>query len=220
MMRCIFMFGISASLSVAAIAAHASGPVCGSGSNADICFASIDQSQKLKPEQRERLALVGTQSVDIISLPAFESELTAFYKAHGNSGPHRDYWKDFDPKTAIAKSRASFDGLHIETIGGLRGWLSANFGKNLAYEGGTRPDGSRDILLNRFRLNRSTAGLVGTYVHEAAHKAGYSHRPSVNEDQKCEPPYVMGQIAQKLADPVAWLETVKTKNVCRFFKGI
>lgn len=206
-------------IAAAAFAAPATGPVCGTGANAFICFASIDQPGKVKPELRERLAAAGTRAIDIISTPDFERELAAFYLTHGNDGPHSEYWQGFDPKAATANARSNFNGLHIETVGGLRAWFSANFMSNLAYEGGTRADGSRDILLNRNRLNRPLAGLVGTYVHEAAHKAGYSHRGKQSEDQKCEPPYVMGQIAEKLADPAAWAADTKKVGVCRFLKG-
>lgn len=38
--------------------------------------------------------------------------------------------------------------------------------------------------------------LFGTCVHEAVHKAGYSHRGDQNDDNKCEPPYVRGEIAK------------------------
>lgn len=220
-MRSALLFAVfaSGSFAVATIAAPVGAPICGTAGNASICFASIDHTGKLKPAQRERLAAAGSRAIDIISSPEFEHELTAFYVAHGNDGPHRSYWQGFDPKAATAKAKASFDGLHIETVGGLRGWFSATFLGNLAYEGGTRADGSRDVLLNRTRLNRPAASLIGTYVHEAAHKAGYSHRPNQSADQKCEPPYVMGQIAEKLADPAAWAADLKMIGVCRFLKG-
>lgn len=193
--------------------------VCGTGENATICFASVDQSGRLTPVQRARLGEVGTRAVDIISSPEFERELTAFHAAHANTGEHARYWRDFNPRAAVADARSSFDGLHIETIGGLRAWFSANVMDNVAYEGSTRPDGSRDILLNRFRLNRPLSALIGTYVHEASHKAGYSHRAKQDENQKCEPPYVMGQIAQKLADPDGWADYIQTSDACRFWRA-
>ena len=220
-MRAFVMSGMLSFVIMAAatFAAPATGPVCGTGDNAGICFASIDQLGKVKPEMRARLAAAGTSAIDIIGTPEFERELTAFFQAHGDDGAHREYWRDFDPKDATANTRSNFNGLHIETIGGLRAWISANFMDNLAYEGGTRDDGTRDILLNRNRLDRPLPGLVGTYVHEAAHKAGFSHRPNQSEDQKCEPPYVMGQIAEKLADPKRWAASLSRSGACRFLKG-
>lgn len=199
-------------------------PVCGTGANAGICFASIDKRGKVTPEQRARLAEVGTRAIDIVSTPEFEQELTAFYQAYdwrSRDAKHRRYWEVFDPKTAAASIRLSFAGLHIETKGGIGAWFAANnpYIGNLAYEGRDRPGGYREILLNRNRLDRPLSGLVATYVHEAAHKAGYSHRDSQNEDQKCEPPYVMGQIAQKLADPNGWPDFGKSANACRFWRG-
>ena len=93
------------------------------------------------------------------------------------------------------------------------------FGGNLAYEGSTdKRTGERYIMLNRYRLDRPLNALVATYVHEAAHKAGYSHRPGQTRDQKCEPPYVMGQLARKLAEPDKWASFVAGKNACRFWR--
>ncbi|MCO4092873.1 MAG: hypothetical protein HEQ34_13115 [Sphingorhabdus sp.] len=204
------------SLALATATPSETEPVCGGGVNSSICFASIDVANKVTPKLRKRLALAGSDAINIVSSPEFERELNAFHAAHSNSGPHREYWRDFDPKRAVIDTRANFDGLHIETVGGVRAWFSSTFLGNLAYEGSTRLDGSREILLNRNRLDRPTASLVGTYVHEAAHKAGYSHRQKQTKDQKCEPPYVMGQIASKLADPVGWSLDRSKSDACRF----
>lgn len=217
-------FALSA-MFCAGVAEATDSPVCGTGANADICFASIDKRGKVKPEQRARLADVGTRAIDVVSTPEFERELIAFYQAYdwrSHGAEHRGYWETFDPKAAAASTRLSFAGLHIETKGGIGAWFSANnpLIGNLAYEGQDRPDGYREILLNRNRLDRPLSGLIATYVHEAAHKAGYSHRSAQNEDQKCEPPYVMGQIAQKLADPSGWADFAKSANACRYWRVI
>jgi hypothetical protein len=198
-------------------------PVCGTGSNASTCFASIDQSGKTMPDQRQRLNEAGTRTIDIISSPDFERELASFYAAYNprtRDAEHQRYWQGFAPDAATKATRDGINGLHVETIGGLRAWFSARFSGNLAYEGSTRPDGTREFLLNRNRLDRPVADLVATYVHEAAHKAGYSHRDKQNSDQKCEPPYVMGQIAEKLADPAGWSAKLDSVNVCPFFKQL
>jgi len=220
-MRRIFaLAGLAvAGYAVAAIAVPA--PVCGTGSNATTCFASIDQSGKATAIQRQRLNEAGTRTIDIISSPDFERELVSFYAAYNpraRDAEHQRYWQDFSPEAATKATRDAINGLHVETIGGLRAWFSARFSGNLAYEGSTRPDGSRELLLNRSRLDRPVADLVATYVHEAAHKAGYGHRDSQNSDQKCEPPYVMGQIAEKLADPAGWPAKFNSANFCPFFK--
>ena len=116
---------------------------------------------------------------------------------------------------------AAFAGLHIDTRGGTRARLAARFGDNLAYEGSTdRRTGERFIALNRYRLDRPLGGLVATYVHEAAHKAGYSHRSRQTPDQKCEPPYVMAQLARKLAEPDSWQNFVEGRNACRFWRDM
>lgn len=39
-------------------------------------------------------------------------------------------------------------------------------------------------------------------------------------DQKCEPPYVMGQLAEKLAAPESWDSYLETGNACRFWRRL
>ena len=194
--------------------------LCGSGANASICFASVDRAGKVSAEKRAKLAAAAPVAIDLVSSPQFVAELAAFHAAMpadwvaGNR-----YWQGFDAAQATAATRMAFAGLHIDTIGGLRARFSSTFAGNLAYEG-TANDrtGERNILLNRYRLNRSIGALVNTYVHEAAHKGGFSHRGDQTEDQKCEPPYVMGQLAQKLAEPDKWSSFVAGKNACRFWR--
>lgn len=194
--------------------------LCGSGKNASICFASVDRAGKLSAEERFKLAAAAPVAIDIVSSPRFAAELTLFH----DTLPVRwvkanRYWRGFDPKKATSAIRDAFSGLHIDTRGGIKARESAAFGGNLAYEGSTnKRTGERFILLNRYRLERSTAGLVSTYVHEAAHKAGYSHRGGQTRDQKCEPPYAMAQLARKLAEPGKWASFVASKNACRFWR--
>lgn len=194
--------------------------LCGSGRNAAICFASVDRAGKLSPEERIRLAAAAPVAINVVSSPEFVAELAAFHAAlpkrfvKGNR-----YWRGFDAQKATAAIRRAFAGLHIDTRGGAKARLNGMFSGNLAYEGSTDSrTGERFIMLNRYRLDRPQEALVGTYVHEAAHKAGYSHRPGQTRDQKCEPPYVMGQLARKLAEPDRWAAFVATKNACRFWR--
>lgn len=201
-------------------AVAATGSLCGTGRNAAICFASVDRGGKLSPDERAKLIAAAPIAIDIVSSPQFAAELAAFQAAlparwlKGNR-----YWRGFDPVEAPKAIRAAFAGLHIDTRGGIRARRSAAFGGNLAYEGSTdKRTGERFIALNRYRLDRPVGGLVSTYVHEAAHKAGYSHRAGQTPDQKCEPPYVMGQIARKLADPGKWASFAASKNACRFWR--
>ncbi len=209
------MLGGGASLAMAA-----TGSLCGTGKNASICFASVDRGGKLSADERAKLAAAAPAAIDIVSSRQFAAELAAFHAAlpprwvKGNR-----YWRGFDPAEAPKVIRAAFSGLHIDTRGGLRARRSAAFGGNLAYEGSTDTrTGERFILLNRYRLDRPLAGLVSTYVHEAAHKGGYSHRAGQTRDQKCEPPYVMAQLARKLAEPAKWASFVAGKNACRFWR--
>jgi len=125
-------------VALGATASQPLAPVCGTGDNASICLASVDVKRKVKPELRPRLADAGTRAIDIINSPAFEAELKAFharYDANARDTEHARHWRDFDPTKAIAQTRASFDGLHVVTIGGLRALFSATFAGNLAYEG-------------------------------------------------------------------------------------
>ncbi len=176
---------------------------------------------KLSPAERAKLIAAAPVAIDIVSSRQFAAELAAFHAAlpprwvKGNR-----YWRGFDPVAAPKAFRAAFAGLHIDTRGGERARKSAAFGGNLAYEGSTdKRTGERFILLNRYRLDRPMGGLVSTYVHEAAHKGGYSHRGGQTRDQKCEPPYVMAQLARKLAEPGKWASFVAGKNACRFWQG-
>jgi hypothetical protein len=202
------------------VANAATGPLCGTGKNAAICFASVDRDGKLSSVERAKLAAAAPVAIDIVSSRQFSAELAAFHAAlpprwvKGNR-----YWRGFDPAEAPKAIRAAFSGLHIDTRGGLRARRSAAFGGNLAYEGSTdRRTGERFIMLNRYRLDRPLGGLVSTYVHEAAHKGGYSHRGGQTPDQKCEPPYVMAQLARKLAEPDEWASFAASKNACRFWR--
>jgi hypothetical protein len=224
MRRHLFALAGAALLALANSAAAADKPspgrLCGSGKNAAICFASVDRGGKLSTEDRDKLVAAAPVAIDIVSSRRFAAELAAFHAAlpkrwvKGNR-----YWRGFDPAEATAAIRAAFAGLHIDTRGGAKARWSSEFSGNLAYEGSTDPrTGERSIMLNRYRLDRPLDALVATYVHEAAHKAGYSHRPGQTRDQKCEPPYVMGQLARKLAEPDKWASFVAGKNACRFWR--
>jgi hypothetical protein len=196
--------------------------LCGTGRHATVCFASVDRAGKLSREQRARLVAAAPVAIDIVSSPEFAAELAALHAALPRDWVARNrYWRDFDPDFAIAATRSSFAGLHIDTVGGVRARLAARFRGNLAYEGSADPrTGARNIRLNRYRLDRPLGALVNTYVHEAAHKGGYSHRGKQGKDQKCEPPYVMGQLAQKLAEPDKWDAFAATRNACRFWSRL
>jgi hypothetical protein len=196
--------------------------LCGTGANAAVCFASIDRSGKLSPAERAQLRAAAPVAIDVVSSRRFARELAAFHAALPRRWRDNNrYWRGFDPVEAPKAIRAAFAGLHIDTRGGARARADARFGGNLAYEGSTdRRTGERFILLNRYRLDRPLGGLVGTYVHEAAHKAGYSHRPGQTADQKCEPPYVMAQLARKLADPDSWASYAASRNACRFWREV
>lgn len=206
-------------LGAAALASAQGGSLCGTGRNAAVCFASVDRSGKLSPGQRAQLAAAAPIAIDIVGSRRFARELAAFHAALPAHWVERNrYWRDFDPVGAPKTITAAFAGLHIDTRGGARARIDARFGGNLAYEGSTDPrTGERFILLNRYRVDRPLGGLVATYVHEAAHKAGYSHRAGQSPDQKCEPPYVMAQLARKLAEPESWPEFVAGRNACRFW---
>ena len=196
-------------------------PACGSGVNGAICMGSIDRTRRLTPAQRARLSQVGRLAIDVISSPEFLSELEAFHRSYdwrSRGDEHRAFWATFDPSVAVQQTRNSFSGLRVDTKGGAGGWLGATFAGNLAYEGSDLPDGTREFLLNRNRLDRPTSQLAATYVHEASHKAGLSHRKPQNGLQKCEPPYVMGQIVIKLTDPAEWTRFVRTSNVCSHWR--
>lgn len=221
-----WFFAALASMAVLACAvpwaSAATGPLCGTGRNAAICFASVDPGGKLSPEQRAQLAAAAPVAIDVVSSCRFARELAAFHAALPARWVERNrFWRGFDPEAAPQAIRAAFAGLHIDTRGGARAQASARFGGNLAYEGSTDGrTGERFILLNRYRLDRPLGGLVATYVHEAAHKAGYSHRAGQTPDQKCEPPYVMAQLARKLAEPDSWANFVAGKNACRFWRDM
>jgi hypothetical protein len=196
--------------------------LCGTGRNASVCFTSVDRAGKISREQRARLVAAAPVAIDIVSSRAFAAELKAFHAALPDEWVATNrYWRNFDPADAIAATRSSFAGLHIDTVGGMRARFAARFSGNLAYEGSADPrTGERNIRLNRYRLDRPLGALVNTYVHEAAHKGGYSHRSKQGEDQKCEPPYVMGQLVQKLAEPDKWAAFAATRNACRFWSRL
>lgn len=190
--------------------------VCGTGEHASVCFASIDERGKLDADELDLLRRAGTGAIDTLFSDAFASELARIASDPGD-GPHKHYWQGFDVESAIANTRSAFNGLHVETYGGFWGLLIGEFADNLAKEGKVRADGTRQIELNRTRLNRSAASIAATYVHEAAHQAGYSHRKAHDKNQICEPPYVMGQIVWKIMDEGGFQSAKADGFVCRLY---
>ena len=202
-------------LPLSATNAQTNNIACGNGENASVCFSSIDERKKVQPAVRTQLTAAATASIDIAHSEAFETEVKKFYENHAQSGAHSRRWEGFEPEQAVKDIQTQLNGLNVITYGGIRGWFLLKIWNNLAFDGGDDP--SAPIRLNRAAFPRTVAEIGNTYIHEAAHRAGWSHQRDQNLDQRCEPPYVLGQIAEKLIDPVAW-QKVKAASKCRLLE--
>jgi hypothetical protein len=159
-----------------------------------VSFASSKIPCKKVTEYEEAVKL----SVNAIYSEAFEIELENYIKDSIGSGPHAIAWKNIVAKDVVKKMRTQINGEFIETYGGPIGWFRYVFYHNIAYDG--TADGP--ILLNRIPLKHLNGpSIANTIAHETAHRIGLTH-PHSNADLKIaykEPPYIIGDIIEKLA---------------------
>lgn len=159
-----------------------------------ISFAESEIPCKKEEDFRKAVEL----TIRSIYSAEFERQLTNYVRDSLGTGPHVQSWLDVEAKTIVMKMRDQLEGTSAETYGGLKGlWLNLFFG-NVAYDGIE----NGPILLNRIPLkHRSPSDIANTIAHEVAHRIGLAHPHSDKDFEiaKLEPPYVIGNMIEKIA---------------------
>lgn len=141
--------------------------------------------------------LAASLAVDVIFSEELIEQLDQFMASNLNEGLHIDAWEGHTAKSIVESLRSTIGGTYAETYGGISGLFLFLVYGNIAYDGTL--DGP--IRLNRWPLkNRTVAQIANTIAHEVAHRAGYTHPNSSSslEVANFEPPYVIGNIVEKL----------------------
>ncbi len=177
------------------------------------CIGKLDV-----PADRLQLFLDGSRiAIDIVYSPEFEAALRQHVACLPEASRLSAPWAGFEVDAVLTRLRKQVCGLNVTTYGGIRGLWVRTFYGNIAYDG----EGSKEtdpIRVNRWGLaNRTPAAVANTIAHEAAHRIGWRH-PSSEKDlkkAKCEPPYVIGNIVEKLASKQQW-----TSSDCECYQGL
>ena len=148
------------------------------------------------------------ESIEAVFSDRFERALADFIRLHASVSSIADSWKGQEAPAVSASERTHYtSSINIVTKGGASGWLSRKFAHNVAYEGVTKTDGTRDIPVNRYGMRQATPGAIAnTIAHEVAHAIGLRHPDSDTNLQRafCEPPYVIGTIVRQIAEGPEW----------------
>ena len=143
---------------------------------------AVEHTEALANDQTSLIRAMQWYMQDKLSLPA-----------HGTS-----YWDGVTPGAIVRDTVRELDGLGIKSYGFWTSWYSC-----WAYGTIAKSGDRSSILLNRrclARRDRDAPDFVNTFFHEAAHRVGYGHAGGkVNETTVCQPPYVLGSLAEGLA---------------------
>lgn len=153
------------------------------------------------------------QAIDAIGSQQFSNEIKRFYLQSAETGQHAKVWEGVDVDMVQNALLSEIQGLEIDTYGGIISGFKYLIYGNIAYDGMT----DKPISLNRWALPRSSDSIANTIAHEAAHRIGLKH-PHSNDNfgvAKCEPPYVIGSIVEKVIDPESW----EPNNHCNLLEG-
>jgi len=141
-------------------------------------------------------------AVDAAFSDALARDFAAFKARHGARPDLAATWRDVDPAASVAAVRAKLPELRVTTFGGFKAWWQYRFSGNIAWDGTT----SGPVRLNRYGLGRPAVAVAATLIHETGHRAGLGH-PSSSTNLKrafCEPAYVLGSLASKVATGPSW----------------
>jgi hypothetical protein len=170
---------------------------CGHASNQTTCIGQIRVPEKYRATVTQGAAL----AIDALHSPEFHRQLKLFIESHGADTDIRKEWNGLTAEGVIRGMRAQLHGIKIDTFGGARGFLKLKFYGTRALE---RPAIESPIGLNRWSLrNTSPESIANTIIHEVAHAIGLKHPHSSGRGKKwtiaqCEPPYVLGSIAERV----------------------
>ena len=95
------------------------------------------------------------------------------------------------------------------------------FTRALASEGDSEDAPDAPILVNGFRLGaQSASGWADTVSHELSHRAGYLHFGNAETPNRCTLPYVINDVVNRLARPMAKPADKTTPSLkCEYLSG-
>ncbi len=174
---------------------------CGHPPNQDACMGRIvaAKTQTKLVTDSARLA------IDVLHDPRYRAEVARFIAAHAADSDLVETWGDATADALITQMRAELGGLQITTFGGPIGLIRLLAYGTRAFE---RRNPAEPIRLNRWALVKATpASVANTIVHELSHAIDLRHPHSSDPHWAiglCEPPYVLGSLAEKVALGDAW----------------
>jgi hypothetical protein len=175
---------------------------CGAAPYKSECFGQFS----VKPKYSDEFENAGRATIAALHDPAFAASLASFMQDHAQAGPHSPAWQSVGTSSQIvAALLGALPGTTVQTYATVRGWFAYVFAGNLAYDGTT----GGPIRVNRWGLPRGAASIANTFAHELAHRIGMTH-PHSDDDLKiarCEPPYVVGSLVEKVVTGAAWKAT-------------
>lgn len=185
-------------------AADAAEQNCGLPPHANVCVGTVQVPAQFNSKFKRGVQ----ESIEAVFSDKFEPALADFIRLHAGAPSIADSWKGQEASAVSAAERTHYtNAINIVTKGGVSGWLSRKFKGNVAYEGVTKADGTRDIPVNRYGMPRATPGAIAnTIAHEVAHAIGLRHPDSDTNLPRafCEPPYVIGTIVRQIAEGNDW----------------
>lgn len=178
--------------------------VCGSSPNDAVCLGEmiVPQAKADDFEQGAKAA------VDALYSDRFRNDLVSFIREHAASSDREGAWKGHDADEIIIALRKEIVGTQVSTFGGPKGlWYYTVYG-TVAFE---RATDDSPVRMNRWGLgSRTSAEIANTIVHEVAHAAGLTHphmggpAPKDSTISACEPPYLLGSLAERIAAGDQW----------------
>lgn len=134
----------------------------------------------------------------------FRNELQRQIDIHQSGAEYGPAWTNLTADSIIERMKRSMTGINVKTFRGPRATLLYYLAGNLAYDGTSRGP----IKINETEIaKRSKYDFANTIAHELAHRAGLEHPHSEVKGKfkiaLCEPPYVVGEIVEKMCNS-AW----------------
>lgn len=172
----------------------------------------------IHPEYLEKVSEARQLGLDAVNSQMFVNDLQRFYDAY-NHTDKISTWSDFGQnyldrynqawakviiEQTVNELRVSSPTLSIKSKGGIYQWGRYKFAGNIADEAVN----GDPIILNKHALSkRAKSSIGGSIIHEGAHKIGLRHDnyPSFKRLGKCEPPYVINQIIERIIEGDSWV---------------
>jgi hypothetical protein len=173
---------------------------CGHAPNHETCMGAIQGKRQHIAVLTQGAAL----AVDALYNDQFRRELSTFIDRHADDASVSPAWAGWNADTIVAELRREIAGRRVSTFGGVKGLVLLTVYGTKAFEAREPTD---PVTLNRWSLKNATRFTVAnTIIHEVAHGIGLTH-PHSDDDlsiARCEPPYVLGSLAEKTLRGSQW----------------